>query len=180
MSYGTQKLMVELALADAARRGVLDPLCVRLPGVVARPYAASGLVSAFMSNLFHALAADEEIVLPVSPTGRAWLMSVDTAVANLLHAARVDTASLGVRRAITLPAVHATIHDLANSIGKACAVDAEARVRYDKVEDVEAQFAAYPPLFARQALALGFHDDATLAALTSRVLRRIKNSAEEN
>lgn len=55
--YGTHKRMVELALADAVRRGAVSGLALRLPGIVARPAAAGGFGSAFLSDIFHSALA---------------------------------------------------------------------------------------------------------------------------
>lgn len=52
LSYGAHKLAAEILLADAARRGVVQTVSIRLPGVVARPGDGAGLMSAFMSQLF--------------------------------------------------------------------------------------------------------------------------------
>src|SRR6185369_9831884 len=51
LSYGAQKRMIEILLADYSRRGWIDGRAVRLPGVVARPAAPNGALSAFASDL---------------------------------------------------------------------------------------------------------------------------------
>ena len=88
MSYGAQKLMVEILLADASRRGRIDARSVRLPGIVARPRQKTGHISAYMSEIFHALMAGEAFVCPVSAGAQSWLMSLRCCVENLLHAAQ--------------------------------------------------------------------------------------------
>lgn len=57
LSYGTQKRMVELLLADYSRRGFLDGRSVRLPTVVARPMTAETALSSFASSLIDQCAA---------------------------------------------------------------------------------------------------------------------------
>ncbi len=71
LSYGAHKLMVETALVDLARRGEVDGRALRLPGIVARPRAPSGLRSAFMSDVLHAFAAGDAYICPVSPQATA-------------------------------------------------------------------------------------------------------------
>ena len=87
MTYGAHKAMTELALADASRRGTLDAVTVRLPGIVARPLTKNGLKSAFLSNAFHLLAAGEAFISPVSEQATMWLMSVQQCAANLAKGA---------------------------------------------------------------------------------------------
>src|SRR5690606_4018669 len=75
LTYGAHKLACEVLLADFSRRGLLDGRSVRLPGIVARPRAPSGLASAFMSDILHALAAGDRFTCPVSAQATAWWMS---------------------------------------------------------------------------------------------------------
>ena len=70
--YGGHKAMMELAVAMFSNRGMIDGLSVRLPGILARPKAPSGMKSAFMSDLFHALKAKEPFVCPTSPEATIW------------------------------------------------------------------------------------------------------------
>ncbi|MES2300836.1 MAG: NAD-dependent epimerase/dehydratase family protein, partial [Pseudomonadota bacterium] len=48
MVYGAHKAMIEQWIATLTRRGTIDGLSLRFPGVVARPKGPSGLKSAFM------------------------------------------------------------------------------------------------------------------------------------
>lgn len=64
--YGGHKAMMEQAVAMLSNRGVIDGMSLRLPGILARPKGPSGMKSAFMSDLFHALRAGERFVCPVS------------------------------------------------------------------------------------------------------------------
>src|SRR3981189_2812650 len=75
MTYGTHKLMVELALADAIRRGALEGVALRLPGVLGRAAGQSGFKSAFMSNVFSAIRDGIPIELPVAANVTMWMLS---------------------------------------------------------------------------------------------------------
>src|SRR4029077_280398 len=83
LSYGAHKLIGEVLVADFSRRGWIDGISLRLPGIVARPPQPSGLLSAFMSDIFWKLAAGEPFTCPVSPQAVAWWMSVRCCVDNL-------------------------------------------------------------------------------------------------
>ena len=52
-------------MADFSRRGWIDGFSSRLPGIVARPPEPSGLLSAFMSDIFWTLSAGRPFVCPV-------------------------------------------------------------------------------------------------------------------
>lgn len=69
MIYGGHMAMMEHAVAMFSNRGLIDGVTVRLPGILARPKGPSGMKSAFMSDLFHALKAGEAFACPVSAAG---------------------------------------------------------------------------------------------------------------
>jgi len=68
--YAMHKRVAEVALETAVRRGDIDGVALRIPGVVARPDLAQGLKSAFLSNLFHAMRQGRDFAMPVAPEGR--------------------------------------------------------------------------------------------------------------
>ena len=98
VTYGAQKLVGEILLADASRRGWMQGCSLRLPGVVARPSEGPGMFTAFMSHLFWRLAAGQPMTVPVSPSGKVWWISVGACVDNLLYAACVEPERLNGRR----------------------------------------------------------------------------------
>lgn len=168
LSYGAHKLAAEVLVADAARRGWIQACSLRLPGVVARPGDGAGLVSAFMSRLFWQLQAGEPVLLPVSADGTAWWISVGACVDNLLHAATVDPAVLGVRRVVQMPALHLPMHAVVEALVAVHGEDRRALVRYEPQPAVQRLFAAYPPLQTPRAQALGFAHDGTVQRLIRR------------
>lgn len=172
MIYGGHKAMMEHAVAMFSNRGLIDGVTVRLPGIVARPKGPSGMKSAFMSDLFHALKAGERFVCPVSPGATMWLQSVRRCADNFLHALGLDSALLPPTRAVTLPALRVRMGDLAGEIARQCGVSASL-VDYAPDAALEAGFGAQPPLATPVAEAAGFGHDGDLAALVRNALSRI-------
>lgn len=173
MTYGAHKLACEIVLADFTRRGWLDGRSLRLPGIVARPRAPSGLVSAFMSELLHALAGGEPFVCPVGPQATAWWMSARRCAQNLVHAACMDPAldpAGQSARAWPLPVLRLSIAEVVQTLSMAYGVDGERLVRYAPRPEVEAVFGRYPVLDDRAARALGLRDDGSPEALVRRAL----------
>jgi nucleoside-diphosphate-sugar epimerase len=160
LTYGAHKLMSEVALANLKRLGRLDGIALRLPGIVARPRAASGLKSAFMSDVFHALAAGEAITLPVSPQATMWMLSAQAVAEALIQAVTVRDAPA----VLTLPALRVGMGELVAALGGA------GKVSYVPDAALEAQFGAYPPLSTPAADRLGFRHDGDLATLVRRAL----------
>ncbi|MDE2435568.1 MAG: NAD-dependent epimerase/dehydratase family protein [Sphingomonadales bacterium] len=169
MIYGGHKAMMEDAVAMFSNRGAIDGVTVRLPGILARPKGPSGMKSAFMSNLFHALKAGEAFTCPVSADGMIWAESVSRCADNFVHALSMDTALLPSTRAVTLPALRIRMGDLAKEVARQCAVSPDL-VTYLPDADLEIAFAAQPPLATPAAERAGFAHDGDLATLVANAL----------
>ncbi|WLH14750.1 NAD-dependent epimerase/dehydratase family protein [Pseudomonas hefeiensis] len=170
LSYGSHKLMVEVALNDLARRGEVDGRALRLPGIVARPRAPNGLRSAFMSDLLHAFAAGEPYCCPVSPQATAWWMSVRCCVDNLLHAAEVDEAALGGQRVWQLPLLHLSIAQIIDALAAVYGDQRRGLITFASDEGLEALFGRFPAMSTPKARALGLRHDGSAAALVRNAL----------
>lgn len=171
LSYATQKLMGELLINDMSRRRMIDGRAVRLPGIVARPQQPNGLISAFMSDVFHQLRDGCPFTSPVSQQATAWWMSVGCCVDNLLHAAALPRAGLGADRVWQLPVLHLTMQAVVDELVARFGADRQDLIRWAPVEAVEKVFGRYPPLDARTALARGFRHDGDTASLVRRALQ---------
>lgn len=170
ITYGAHKLACEVLLADFSRRQWLDGRSVRLPGIVARPRSPSGLVSAFMSDLLHALSAGETYTCPVGPEATAWWMSARRCAENLMHAAVMDVRNASSGRAWPLPVLQLSIRQVVQTMAAMYGDDRLTLVHYEPEEQVEAVFGRYPKLDDGDARALGLKDDETPQALIRRAL----------
>lgn len=169
MLYGAHKAMMEQWLATLSRRGELSALSLRLPGVVARPAGPSGMKSVFISEVFHAIAARRPIEVPVSNEATMWLMSVGQIVRCLARGLEVAAGKLPASRAVTLPAVRASMGELVAEICHQCSVVTEL-VSYVPDTTLELGFGRQSPLATRAADTLGFKSDGTLAELVRSTL----------
>jgi nucleoside-diphosphate-sugar epimerase len=170
LTYGAHKLMGETLVADASRLGWVQGCSLRLPGVVARPGDGTGMMSAFMSQLFWRLAAGQPLTVPVSSDGVAWWISVGACVDNLLHAACVDPARLNARRSYQMPVLRLTVRELVNALAARFGADRHALVSHAPDPLIERLFASYPPLATPQAEALGLAHDGTVDRLITRAM----------
>jgi F420-0:gamma-glutamyl ligase-like protein len=125
--------------------------------------------SAFMSDVFHALSAGEEFVMPVSVDATAWLTSVECAVGNLAHALNVDLTNAPGDCAATLPALRIRMGNLVEEIALQTGAAVES-VSYSPDAELETAFGALPPLSTPAADRLGFSNDGELSALVARSL----------
>lgn len=169
MTYGAQKLMMENALAQFSARGWIDGLAIRLPGIVAREDADARMRAAFLNLVFYAVRDGRDFIMPVSPGGATWLISVPACVDAFIHAATVDTKSLGSRRALTLPAQRVHVEHLIAALKQRFPAS-KSNITFAPDAALEAQFAAYPPLATPKADALGFRHDGDVATIVQRAM----------
>lgn len=171
MTYGAQKLIGEILLADFSRRSWVDGVSLRLPGVLARPPAYTGQLSAFMSDIIRELAAGRPFLCPTSPHAATWASSIRNVVDNLLHAAEVDTATLPRARALLLPTLHFTMGELVEAIAAVHGSAVRELVSWAPDERIEQLFGRFPPLHAAAATAAGFRHDGDLPTLVRRSIK---------
>ncbi len=156
-SYGTQKAIGELLLADYSRRGFLDGIGIRLPTISIRPGKPNKAASGFFSSILREPLIGEEAVLPVADTVRHWFASPRAAVAFIVHAAELDTAQLGSRRTLTMPGLAATVGDQIEALRRVAGDDATKLIRREANTAVSDIIAGWPQSFDPQrAEALGF------------------------
>lgn len=172
ISYGAHKLMAEVALADLSRRGGIDAVSLRLPGIVARPITESGHGSAFMSLIMRKLAAGEPYVCPVGPDATAWWMSLPCCVRNLMHAATMSTAEAPVSRTWQLPVLTLSIHDVACALMRRFGPQCQELLSYQPDERLTALFGRYPRLRSPRAQADGFVHDGDADSLVRAALEK--------
>lgn len=165
LSYGAHKLACEVLIQDYSRRGWLDGRILRLPGIVARPPGPSGLLSAFMSDIFWRLRDGERFTCPVSAQAVAWWMSAGCCVDNLLRAATLAPARAAARRDYTLPVLRLTMAEVVEGLAREFGDDRRALVDYRPDEKLEQGFGRQPPLDASAAELAGFRHDGDLRRL---------------
>lgn len=167
-SYGTQKAMGELLLADYSRRGFLDGIALRLPTICVRPGKPNRAASGFFSGIVREPLAGRPAVLPVPDTVRHWFASPGAATGFLLHAAGLDLSRLGLRRALTLPGVSATVADAIEALRRVAGDRAVALIRREPDAAVARIIETWPEAFATErALTLGFTADASFDAIVA-------------
>jgi D-erythronate 2-dehydrogenase len=161
-SYGTQKAMVELMLADYSRRGFVDGVGIRLPNIVVRPGQPNKAASGFFSSIIREPLNGEEAVLPVDDGVRNWHASPRAAVSFLLHAATLDGKDLAPRINLTMPGVCCTVAEQIASLRRIAGDKVAMRIRRAPDPLVQRIVGGWPSRFdPRRALALGFKAEAS-------------------
>lgn len=128
-SYGSQKAMVELLINDYSRRGILDGISLRLPAICIRPGSPNKAASGFFSDILREPLAGLPARLPVSESVRHTFASPRAAVGFFEHAAAMNTAPLGVRRALNMPGLSVTVAEQIVALRRFAGQDAVDLIR---------------------------------------------------
>jgi nucleoside-diphosphate-sugar epimerase len=166
LSYGYQKLIGELLVADYGRRGYVDGRAVRLPGVIVRPPMPNGALSAFMSDVIRVPLAGHAYECPVSPRATVWVTSLGTCVRNLLRAAFDDGEDWPTGGALQSPPLAVSIGAIVDAIAIVAGPAAAARVRYAPQSALERDFGSWPLAHGvARAQRMGFAIDESIEAI---------------
>ncbi len=156
-SYGTQKAIGELLLADYTRKGHMDGLGMRLPTVVVRPGKPNLAASGFFSNIIREPLAGLPAVLPVSEDVMHWMASPRSAVGFCIHAAEIDGDTVGPRRNLTMPGLAITVGEMIAALEKVAGADTASLIERKTDETISGIVANWPRKFiAERAVSLGF------------------------
>jgi nucleoside-diphosphate-sugar epimerase len=117
-SYGTQKAIGELLLADFTRRGFFDGIGIRFPTICVRPGKPNKAASGFFSGIIREPLKGESAILPVTEDVRHWFASPRAAVNFLFHAGALDLEQLGSHRTLSMPGLSATVGEMIASLEK--------------------------------------------------------------
>ncbi|MCA1244701.1 SDR family oxidoreductase [Stappia stellulata] len=159
-SYGTQKAMCELLLADYSRRGLIDGIGIRLPTVVVRPGRPNKAASGFFSGIIREPLNGEEAILPVDDDTAHWIASPRAATGYLMHAAALDTQALGAQRSLTMPGLRITVAEEIETLARIAGPTRTQLIRREPDPVIARIVAGWPRSFdAARAEALGFQPD---------------------
>lgn len=161
-SYGAEKAAAELLLQDASRRGFLDAVNLRLPTVIVRPGRPNQAASSFVSSIIREPLLGLQTELPVSEDFAVWVASPKRVIDWFLHAAMLDSGSLGLDRGVNPPGLSVSVGQMLAALeaerpGAAALV---RRVPDPRIREIVATWpAAFVPERARR---LGFAEHEPL------------------
>jgi D-erythronate 2-dehydrogenase len=165
-SYGTQKAICELLLADYSRRGFFDGIGLRLPTICVRPGAPNKAASGFFSGIIREPLNGKEAILPVGDEVRHWHASPRAAVEFLMRAAELDLNLLGARRSLNLPGVSVTVGEQIEALRAIAGAKTANLIRREPDETIARIVAGWARDFnPARAKSLGFSADANFSAI---------------
>lgn len=159
-SYGTQKAMNDLLLADYSRRGFVDGRSLRMPTIVVRPGKPNLAASSFASGIIREPLSGQASVCPVALDTRLWLMSPARAIANLIHGHELAAERLNQGRVINMPGLSLTVAQMIDALREVAGDEVAQRIQLRPDARIERIVGSWPGAFsARYASELGFTAD---------------------
>jgi nucleoside-diphosphate-sugar epimerase len=163
-SYGTQKAMNDLLLADYSRRGFVDGRSLRMPTIVVRPGKPNMAASSFASGIIREPLNGQDSVLPVPLETRLWLMSPAQAINNLIHGHELPGEQLTQGRVINMPGLSISAGQMIDALRRTAGDTVANRVRLERNPAIEKIVGSWPGSFtAGYAKRLGFTADHDFA-----------------
>ena len=129
-SYGAQKAISELLLADYSRKGMIDGISIRLPTICVRPGKPNLAASGFFSGIIREPLNGKEAILPVGTDVRHWHATPRSAAGFLIHAAELDTKKLNNRITLNMPGLSATVQEQIDALGRVAGNDAVKLIKH--------------------------------------------------
>ncbi|MBV7499307.1 D-erythronate dehydrogenase [Achromobacter sp. ACM05] len=163
-SYGTQKAIAELLLADYTRRGFVDGRVLRLPTISVRPGRPNAAASSFASGIIREPLNGEPAVCPVGADTRLWLLSPRGAIAALIAGCELDADAMADRTPINLPGVSVTAAEMAQALREVAGDEVADRISWQADARVERIVGSWPGRWdTSRATRLGLTGDGSFA-----------------
>ncbi|MDF3160556.1 SDR family oxidoreductase [Pseudomonas proteolytica] len=159
-SYGTQKAMNDLLLADYSRRAFVDGRSLRMPTIVVRPGKPNLAASSFASGIIREPLNGQTSVCPVPLDTRLWLMSPAQAIRNLIHGHELGSEQLTQGRVINMPGLSITVERMIDALRQTAGAQVAERIRLEPNQAIERIVGSWPGAFcATYSRDLGFTAD---------------------
>lgn len=161
-SYGTHKAVAELLIDDYTRHGFIDGRVLRLPIVLIRPGAPSPSVSDRVAALVREPLRGQAVECPFDPQTPMPVASVRSVAEALIAIHDLPADAFGHTRAMNLPALTVTPHDMVAALERVGAGRQLGNVTFAPQSGLQAIVAGWPKRFV-SALASrnGIHADAS-------------------
>ncbi len=162
-SYGMQKAVAELLVADYSRRGFIDGRTVRLPTIAIRPGKPNRAASSFVSSIIREPIAGQEAVCPVKKETAVYISSPRSALRSLVMAMQLSEDMVGPSRTIPLPGITVTIGEMIEALGRIAGNDAVRKIIWEPNAEIQRIVESWPShVEARKATSLGFPQDVSI------------------
>jgi len=159
-SYGTQKAIGELLVADYTRKGFVDGRSLRLPTVTVRPGKPNKAASTFVSSIIREPLSRQPAVCPVRAETPVYISSPRRVVEAMIRAMCLSDETIGAERTIPLPGLTLSVDEMVAALGRIAGPAAVQLIRWEPDAAIQRIIDSWPTrVEAARAKALGFKTD---------------------
>ena len=159
-SYGTQKAIGELLVADYTRKEFVDGRSLRLPTVTVRPGKPNKAASTFVSSIIREPLSRQAAVCPVRAETPVYISSPRRIVEAMIRAMYLAGETIGVERTIPLPGLTLSVNEMVAALGRIAGAAAVQLIRWEPDATIQRIIDSWPTrVEATRAKALGFKAD---------------------
>jgi len=159
-SYGMQKAVGELLVADYTRKGFVDGRTLRLPTIVVRPGKPNKAASTFVSSIIREPLARQPAVCPVTANTLVYISSPRRALESMLHAMSLGEEKVGSERTIAVPGITVGIGEMVSALERVAGPATAKLIRWEPNGEIQRIVASWPvSVESTRAKALGFRTD---------------------
>jgi nucleoside-diphosphate-sugar epimerase len=167
-TYGVQKSISELLIADYTRHGRIDGRTLRLPIVLIRPgfVGLTPSVADCVASILREPLQGRDVIAPLTPDTRTPLASVGSAVKALIQVHDIPSAELPHHRAMNMPALTVSVAEMIEALAKYSSSRPIGRVQCKTDRQVQAIVTGWPTYFVSEAATrLGLKPDSGLDSI---------------
>lgn len=162
-SYGVQKVMGELMINDATRKGFLDGRAMRLPTIVVRPGKPNKAASGFASGIIREPLSGVDFDCPVTPESAMAIMSPRTVTRCFTHLHALDGADIGADRCVMLTGFRVSMAEAKASLERVATNRRTGEIRFAVDPHIQSIVDGWPrESRSARAADLGFPHDSSM------------------
>jgi D-erythronate 2-dehydrogenase len=159
-SYGTQKAIGELLVADYTRKGFIDGRSLRLPTITVRPGKPNKAASTFVSSIIREPLCQQLAVCPVGSDSLVYISSPRRTVESMVRAMYLSDRTIGPERTIPLPGLTLSVGEMVAALERIAGSAATQLIRWEPDATIQRLVNSWPGrVEAGRARALGFKTD---------------------
>jgi nucleoside-diphosphate-sugar epimerase len=171
-SYGAQKAIGELMMADYGRKGFIRARTVRLMSVSVRPGRPNGAASSFFSGMIREPLAGVRAQVPVPPETEHPILSPSLTIEGLVRCAEASDADWGPLTGLNLPALRCSVGEMAAALERVAGKDATALLDWTPDEKILRLVSTWPGhVESARARALGLVANASFDEVIREYIR---------
>jgi D-erythronate 2-dehydrogenase len=160
-SYGMQKAVGELMMADYGRKGFIRARTVRLMTVSVRPGRPNGAASSFFSGMIREPLAGVRAQVPVAAETEHPILSPSLTIEGLLRCAEASDAEWGPLTGLNLPALRCSVGEMAAALERVAGQEATALLDWKLDDNILRLVSTWPGhVVSARARALGLRANA--------------------